>query len=166
MAKIGGGVLLVVALLVSACSNNPPAMKIVSGIVTKVHDGDSIHITPAGKKRVIIRLAGIDAPELAQPYGMASRDKLRSMILKKRAEAHCHKQDRYQREVCVVFHSEVDVNVQMLKSGLAWHYKQYEKEQTSQQRKAYARAERDAKTKSLGLWAGNSVAPWEFRRVN
>ncbi len=154
------------AVVTIGCSANPPVTSTITGTVSKVHDGDSIHITPTGEKRVVIRLAGIDAPELAQPFGIASRDTLRSLILKKRAEASCHKTDRYQRKVCVVIYNGVDVNLQMISSGMAWHYKQYEKEQSRQQRREYARAERKARDSKSGLWSGKSVQPWIFRRVN
>ena len=87
-----------------ASTTNPPITETFTGPVTKVHDGDSIHITPKGKKRVIIRLAGIDAPEIKQPFGIASRDKLRSMILNRTAKAKCHKVDRYKRQVLSLIH--------------------------------------------------------------
>ena len=101
-----------------ACSN-PPITDTFTGTVTKVHDGDSIHITQEGEKRVIIRLAGIDAPEIKQPFGIASRDKLRSMVLNRTANAKCHKTDRYQRQVCVVYFDGENVNLQMVRAGMA-----------------------------------------------
>jgi len=163
--KIAMITLLSVALTAIGCSSSPTDT--FAGTVTRVHDGDSIHITPRGEKRVIIRLAGIDAPELAQPFGIASRDKLRALILETKAEAVCHKTDRYQRQVCVVFHNDKDINLEMLRGGLAWHYKQYQNEQSRQRRKEYARAERKARQQQQGLWSGDyPVEPWEFRKVN
>jgi len=154
------------ALIVTGCNFGPSTTETFSGTVTKVHDGDSIHITPKGRKRVVIRLAGIDAPELTQPFGIKSRDKLRSLILNRKAEASCHKTDRYQRQVCTVIYSGVDINLQMVASGMAWHYKQYQKEQSGEQRNAFARAERNARKNLLGLWRGESLEPWIFRKVN
>ena len=159
---------VIAALLITlcGCSYNQPSTTTVVGTVSKVHDGDSIHITPAGDKRVIIRLAGIDAPELAQAFGLESRDKLRSLILRRKAAARCHKTDRYKRQVCVVYQDNADVNLQMISSGLAWHYKQYESEQTRKQRNAYSRAEREAQRNAVGLWSADHIAPWEFRQAN
>ncbi|OED39251.1 hypothetical protein AB833_17160 [Chromatiales bacterium (ex Bugula neritina AB1)] len=156
---------LLLAITQISCTTSPKITDTVSGTVTKVHDGDSIHITPSGKKRVIIRLAGIDAPELAQPFGMVSRDMLRSMILNRPAEARCHKQDKYHRQVCVVYFEGEDINLQMVKAGMAWHYKFYQDEQSRQQRRQYSRAERDAREDRTGLWDGESIAPWVFRRL-
>ena len=90
--------LALITLATAACTTNPPITDTFTGPVTKVHDGDSIHIMPKGEKRIIIRLAGIDAPEIKQPFGIASRDKLRSIILNRTAKAKCHK-------VCLLYTS-------------------------------------------------------------
>jgi endonuclease YncB( thermonuclease family) len=158
--------ILVLTTLVTACSESPPITDTFAGTVTKVHDGDSIHITPEGEKRVIIRLAGIDAPEIKQPFGIASRDKLRSMILNRPAEARCHKKDKYRRQVCVVYFNGDDVNLQMVRAGMAWHYKEYQNEQSRRQRRQYSKAENKARSGGLGLWGGERIAPWEFRRMH
>jgi endonuclease YncB( thermonuclease family) len=154
------------AVVVAGCSSSPIKEDTIVGAVTKVHDGDSIHITPAGAKRVVIRLAGIDAPEIAQAFGIASRDKLRSMILNRQARARCHKQDKYQRQVCVVTTVGADINLQMVQAGMAWHYKQYESEQSFSERRQYSAAQKNAQRNKLGLWAQDSMAPWEFRQAN
>ena len=150
-----------------SCSNTTPGRTATSftGTVTKVHDGDSIHITPLGQKRVIIRLAGIDAPELKQPFGIASRDLLRSMILNRQAEARCHKKDRYERQVCVVYFEGTDVNLQIVRAGLAWHYREYQHEQSRRDRRAYAKAEKRARRERVAIWSQKSTAPWEFRKL-
>jgi len=158
--------LLAVMLTTLGCSSNPASIATVIGTVTKVHDGDSIHITPSGKKRVVVRLAGIDAPELAQPSGIASRDKLRSLILGKSVKADCHKVDQYRRQVCVVFQNGTEINLEMVRSGLAWHYKRYQNEQSRKRQKEYAQAERKARLRTVGLWNSEHLEPWLFRVVN
>lgn len=165
-AQAFAAVIAVLLITLCGCSYNQPSTITVVGTVSKVHDGDSIHITPAGDRRVIIRLAGIDAPELAQAFGLESRNLLSSLLLRREAEARCHKTDRYKRQVCVVYSGNVDVNLQMISSGLAWHYKQYENEQSREQRRAYSKAERNARRNALGLWSADYIAPWEFRQAN
>ena len=49
-----------------------------------------------------IRLAGIDAPELGQPFGRASKQHLSELLANREAVAECGKTDRYRREVCRV----------------------------------------------------------------
>ena len=47
---------------------------------------------------------------------------------------------------------------------MAWHYKAYEREQPSVDRKVYADAENAARASGVGLWADKRpVPPWEFR---
>jgi len=151
-------------------SNSDEGLKVTSiydGTVTKVHDGDSIHITPPGKKRIVIRLAAIDAPEIDQKHGIESRDYLRSRILNKRVSAHCNKVDKYRRHVCVVWHNNEDTNLAMLKNGNAWYFERFKKEQSRSNRRAYSKAATAAKKARLGLWKDPAaVAPWDFRDLN
>jgi endonuclease YncB( thermonuclease family) len=60
-----------------------PAGDTVTGRCVGVHDGDSITLlldTPAGKRQVRIRLDGIDAPELGQPFSRIARAALSEMV--------------------------------------------------------------------------------------
>lgn len=156
---------LTLAGLLTACSaTGPTTVDIIKGPVTKIHDGDSIHITPRGQKRVIIRFSAIDAPELKQAAGLASRDYLRSLLSGQSAQARCHKTDQYQRNVCTVFLGQINIGLKMIESGYAWHYTKYQNEQSARHRRQYQRAEAKAKDSRNGLWAANSpVAPWDFR---
>jgi hypothetical protein len=46
----------------------------------------------------------------------------------------------------------------------AWHYKAYQREQSPDDRLAYAAAEKDAAAAHIGLWQDAvPVAPWEWR---
>lgn len=153
------------AALTTACSTTSDTAEFtVEGKVSKVHDGDSIHITPTGSQRVVIRFSAIDAPEITQQSGIAARDYLRARILGEHATAQCHKTDRYQRTVCDVYLGDQNIGLAMINNGHAWHYKQYQHEQNSKQRKQYSRAENNARESRHGLWGKpNPVAPWIFR---
>ena len=53
----------------------------------------------------------------------------------------------------------------MLHAGLAWHYKQYAKEQSEAQALAAAQVEEFARTKNLALWQDSEPeAPWDWRK--
>jgi endonuclease YncB( thermonuclease family) len=68
-------------------------------------------------------------------------------------------EDRYGRTLGYVFVGDVCVNQELLKLGLAWHYKYYNKNPE------LAKLEEQAKSAKIGLWSQpNPVAPWEFRR--
>jgi endonuclease YncB( thermonuclease family) len=57
-----------------------------------------------------------------------------------------------------------DIGLAQIESGLAWHYRRYQNEQTIEDRRRYALAERDARAKREGLWNdAHPVAPWEYR---
>jgi len=80
------------------------------------------------------------------------------------ASASCQKKDRYRRDVCVVKVNGKDVGLEQIRTGLAWWYRQYAKEQTQQERIDYEKAEQDAKSRRLGLWSSsNALPPWEWR---
>lgn len=75
------------------------------------------------------------------------------------------KQDRYKRKVGKVIINNTDINLQMIKQGLAWHYKKYQKEQTIEDAKKYAVAEVIARSKTLGLWSRpDYIEPWNWRK--
>jgi endonuclease YncB( thermonuclease family) len=58
-----------------------------------------------------------------------------------------------------------DVNLEQIKAGLAWWYREYAKEQSAEDRASYAREEEGAKAARSGLWRdAKPVPPWEWRR--
>ncbi len=52
----------------------------LTGKVVKITDGDTLYVLDANYKEHKIRLAGIDAPERNQAYGLASRKHLASIV--------------------------------------------------------------------------------------
>jgi endonuclease YncB( thermonuclease family) len=76
---------------------------IVSGRVVAISDGDTITVLDPDNRQHKIRLAGIDAPEKGQTFGERSKQSLSALVFQRRVEAHCHKKDRYGREICAAF---------------------------------------------------------------
>ena len=75
------------------------------------------------------------------------------------------KKDKYSRTVGKVALNSIDVCLEQIKLGMAWHYKQYESEQTKEDRETYTQAELATRAKALGLWKDKStIPPWEFRK--
>lgn len=130
----------------------------IPGIVVKVYDGDTITLqNNSGIYK--IRLAGIDAPESRQAYGNVSRNYLYNMVRDRFVYAEVHNKDRYGRYVAKIMLDNTDVNAEMLRAGLAWHYKQYNKDFE------YARLEQEAKRSKRGLWMEkNPIPPWIYRK--
>jgi endonuclease YncB( thermonuclease family) len=75
------------------------------------------------------------------------------------------KKDKYYRILGKVIVDGNDANYEQLTKGLAWYYKQYEKDLSDEDKKRYSEAEEWARNYTEGLWAdSNSIPPWEFRR--
>lgn len=65
-----------------------------NGKVVSIHDGDTITILQ-GKQQIKVRLFGIDAPELEQPYGKKSKQFLANLIAGEVVEVEPKGKDRY-----------------------------------------------------------------------
>jgi endonuclease YncB( thermonuclease family) len=154
-------ILLVVALSVGSLATAAT----LSGTVVGVSDGDTITVLDEANVPHKVRLEGIDAPEAAQAFGQRSKQSLSELVYRKTVRIETHKRDRYGRTVGKVSHGEVDVNLEQLRRGLAWHYKAYAHEQTLEDRVKYKDAEDTARTSRLGLWSDASpIPPWEWRK--
>ena len=141
------------------------AAKVIHGRVVGVYDGDSVTVLDAQKKQYKIRLAGIDAPERAQAYGQKAKESLSDLVYGKSVDVEWSKQDRYGRIVGLITLAGVDINLEQIKRGMAWHYKQYQNEQSPEDRVAYAQSESQARDKKLGLWRDPApIEPTVFRQ--
>ena len=150
--------------LVLSCMHLLTHADVLFGRVVGVNDGDTITVLNESKTKFVIRLMGIDAPEKAQSFGQESKQALYELIYDKDVEVTWFKRDRYGRIVGLVKVNGVDVCLEQIKKGFAWHYKQYEREQTSEDRASYAEAERLARSAKLGLWTEESpIDPSKFR---
>lgn len=145
-------------------------------LVVGVTDGDTITARcgePGAYEQVKVRVQGIDAPERSQPHGTAARHALATLVHERWAELRCSKTDRYQRKVCAVWVAppsapdaprSVDAGLAMVRTGMAWWYRAYAREQAPQDRALYEAAESEARAHGAGLWADESpVPPWEWR---
>ena len=141
------------------------AAKVIHGRVVGVSDGDSVTVLDAQKTQYKIRLAGIDAPERAQAYGQRAKESLSDLVFGKLVDVEWSKQDRYGRIVGMITLAGVDINLEQIKRGMAWHYKQYQNEQSPEDRVAYAQSESQARDKRLGLWRDPApIEPSVFRQ--
>ncbi len=138
-----------------------------TGTVSKVYDGDTLHVIDVNGAKHKIRMAYIDAPEMKQAYGTRSRDNLRAAAEGRKVSVRVFDTDRYQREVAQVSVGKTDLNLMQVQDGAAWHYKSYAKEQQDKADFAdYADAQIQAERERKGLWkAKNPQAPWAYRRA-
>lgn len=142
----------------TTCGYLVPSKSIV-GTVSSVHDGDTITVGSTS-----VRLDSIDAPERAQTYGTQSRDNLAALVLSKSVTVYYSKIDKYGRTVGSVFTGDCTyANLQQVRSGSAWHYKQYQCEQAATVRDVFAAAQTAAAASDAGLWAFAATPPWVYR---
>lgn len=135
------------------------------GRVVSVHDGDTLTLLDDGNHQHKIRLAGIDAPELRQPFGRASRAQLAATVVNQIVIVNWHKKDKYGRLVGKVLRDSTDVCLIQITAGLAWHYIKYASEQIASDRNAYEAAEAKARASRIGLWVdAEPIPPWRWRQ--
>ena len=128
-----------------------------SGKVVSIHDGDTITILTQERQQIKVRLFGIDAPELKQPYGKKSKQFLANLIAGEVVEVEESGKDRYKRMIGTIYLNGADINAQMVENGYAWAYRKFSKKYTAQESKA--------KSQRLGLWRDKEpIPPWEWRK--
>src|SRR5438105_8733744 len=166
-----------IVLLTAACSRPPapihePTRRTVetsggqtlTGRVVRVADGDTITVLDSSNTQHRIRLEGIDAPESHLAFGTPSKKNLSEMVFGKDVTVVYQKTDQYGRLVGKIVLDGKDVNLEQVKAGMAWHYKEYQREQALEDRESYARAEDEARAARRGLWQdADPVEPSAFR---
>ena len=149
---------IVMALMGCALLLAQPACADFTGKVVKVADGDTITVLH-DSEQIKIRLAGIDAPEKAQPFGNVAKQYISEMLFGKQVRVVEQGRDRYGRTIGRVYQGEVDVSAEQIKQGMAWVYRKYSKEA------ALYQLEDEAKQHRLGLWAdAEPTPPWAWRK--
>ncbi len=147
-----------------ARTGSPPKGS-VQGTVTAVSDGDTVTVVD-GDLQYKVRLAFIDAPEKAQPFGPRARQQLADRVLKQKVEVEVIDTDRYGRTVGRVRMEGADINYEQVAKGLAWHYTQFAKgKQSGDDFGRYEDAMDKARHQRAGLWSDpGPTAPWDYRR--
>ena len=128
--------------------------------VVAITDGDTFKGLTDKNEEIKFRIHGIDAPEKKQAFGTKSKEYLSDLIFGKTVGIKEQSKDRYGRLVVWVYTTErKDVSAEMLKAGMAWHYKKYDDS------RQYADFENEAREKKIGLWLdANPIEPWNFRK--
>ena len=129
-----------------------------TGKVIAVLDGDTLLVMRGGHP-VKVRLAEVDAPEKAQPYGIASQKSLAEMVMGKQIQVASRAVDDYGRMVATVSIDELNVNYEQVRRGMAWEYSRFH---SNRELMALQRGVQQAKR---GLWAGaDAVEPSQWRK--
>ena len=139
--------------------------EVLNGTVVGISDGDTITVLENSSKEHKVRLMGIDAPEKSQAFGNQAKQTLSNYIYKKEVSVEFKKYDKYKRIVGKVTLDGQDICLLMIFDGVAWHYTEYEKEQSKTDRDLYRVAEASARSGMIGLWhQADAVKPSNFRK--
>jgi micrococcal nuclease len=139
--------------------------EVLEGTVVRVMDGDTIEVLDDRKDPLRVRLLGIDAPESRQPFGKVARQVLRDRVILQRVKVLVQDRDRYGRLLGKVTLEGIDINLELVREGLAWHYVHFANNQFPGDARLYAQAEREARTERRGIWKqSDAQAPWEWRK--
>lgn len=130
------------------------------GKVTSVKDGDTYKVLYNGSE-ITIRLAHIDCPEKKQAFGSKAKQFASDICFGKNVTVITEgKTDRNKRIIGeIILQSGTNVNKELLRNGMAWHFKKYSSDPL------YARLEAEARKKRVGLWQDpNPIPPWSWRK--
>ena len=128
--------------------------------ILKVKDGDTFDYIDCNGDIHTVRMAGIDTPEKGQPFANKAKEKLSSLLLSGKITLLRTGSGNHKRLAMEVFVDGIDVNLELVKCGLAWREPRFDKSGK------YIEAEAEAKRAKLGLWSDpTSVAPWEYRAM-
>ena len=165
--------LLLSAFLIIAHGQAP--IRTVTGTVTKVSDGDTIHLETPEQTILKVRLYGIDAPETrkinqrtghinkpGQPYGDEAWKALESKIMGKQVKVDILDIDRYRRMVGIIYLNDRNINLEMVYEGYAEAYVEYLK---APYRSKFIDAESEARLARKGIWSlPEYERPKDFRK--
>lgn len=137
--------------------NNEPVGKVIA-----ILDGDTYDILLDGNKTVRIRMEGIDAPERGMPFYQVSKKYLSSLCFKSNVHLKIRGKDMHDRTLAFSYLDDGrELSQEMVKAGLAWHYKQYSSDAT------LSNLEINARALKLGLWINEKpMPPWENRKLH
>jgi endonuclease YncB( thermonuclease family) len=129
--------------------------------VIRIIDGDTMEVLYKNTP-VKVRLAHIDCPEKrgSQPFGSNSKKALSDLCFGQDVVVYGEKYDRYHRLIATVRNIKKQiVNQEMIRQGMAWHFKKYSTDPI------YANLELQARKNKIGLWKDpNPIPPWQWRK--
>ncbi len=136
--------------------------------IPEITDGDTIVIND-----IRIRFTGSDAPEsyffgktqtcldgdgMEWECGKAATKKLKQLINNQIVRCSDEGQDRYGRTLGICYVGEMDLQAEMVKSGMAVAYLKYSDR--------YEQQQNYAKQVKAGMWSGTFLEPEVWRREN
>jgi hypothetical protein len=120
--------------------------------VSKVIDGDTLELSNGEK----VRLLGLNAPEIDEPFGEDAKNFLASLIEGKVVllETDLIEKDEYGRKLAFLFLNERNINVEMVRNGMAHTF---DLSKISKYVNDLKEAENYARHNQIGIWKRSNV---------
>ncbi|MBE9181388.1 thermonuclease family protein [Oculatella sp. LEGE 06141] len=134
-------------------------------VVISTGDGDTLRIRDQ-EQTITVRLACIDAPEIAQvPWGEQAASRLNELLPPGQVvQMRVADRDQYGRLVAELFVNHASINLKLVEEGQAVVYREY-LDRCADTRNQYLQAEAQAQQRQTGFWQQASpLMPWEFRQ--
>lgn len=129
------------------------------GRAVNIIDGDTYDLLVSKNKMVRIRCFGIDAPERGQDFYVAARRRLGIELMGDNLMVVLMDRAGGRRMAGKTYNRGRRVETEVVKMGMAWHFKRYSQEAE------LAAAEQKARDQKIGIWSmPDPVAPWEWRK--
>ena len=140
--------------------------------VTRVYDGDTVK-AQGHDIEIKIRMIAIDASEISkekrdpgQPYSQQAKKYLASLVLNKTVDIKGYGLDRYNRILGVIYLGDRNINLEMVRAGLAEVYRG--KPPRHLEMEPYLEAEKRAREAQKGMWTlgDKYISPKDWRKVH
>ncbi len=154
-------------------STGEPTASRLWGTVRRVLNATSFVMVTSEPKQVTVRLLGIEPPEPprlsssgqpvdGQPFGTEAATYLHDLLMNKQVQLDAYAKDPAGRTQAVVFLGDLNVNLVLVKEGLAWVGRNIP---VMKVRVELEVAERQARVGRYGLWAlPDPEPPWDYRK--
>ena len=140
--------------------------------ITRVYDGDTVK-AQGNEIEIMVRLVGIDAPETSrkkgkpgQPYSQKAKKYLASLVLNKTVDIKGYGLDRYNRILGVIYLNKQNINLEIVKKGLAEVYRG--KPARGFDNEPYLEAEKRAREAKTNMWSlgDKYISPKDWRKMH
>lgn len=158
LVRLGLAALLGLAASAPGAAASPQSQEPWSGKVAAIEEASTLEVVHAGRSQRL-RLAGTAPPELDQPWGREANEFVRANALGQVVIVEPQGVDHKKRPLAhIILPDGRDLGAEMVKEGLAWHYRRWSKNPL------LGDMEKDARDDRRGLWQDpDPVPPWEWR---
>jgi endonuclease YncB( thermonuclease family) len=161
-------ILILLTLFTSSCHSksgerkNQKNNEYISGKVVRILDGDTYDLLIDGSQTIRIRMEGIDAPEKGMPFYKVSKNYLGKLCFGKQVKFKSSGKDIHDRNLGFTYLDDgTELCHEMIRAGLAWHYKKYNSDED------LSSLEIEARNAKIGIWENdNPMPPWENRKLH